>query len=152
MCGKSTSVWKIKFNMGMVSSLMLLQIKGSKPGRCPTLSTLKWDESQYAILSCSTVPLQRTAALPLESGYQPPICPLAFLCLGFVKTSWLSKVGLPLLPHPNPTNPSEFPRGTGRASSGFLNGALGVIINEIPCPAPPARDTPCNPTYKPLEQ
>ena len=49
----------------------------------------------YVILSCSTVPLQRTAALPLESGYQPPIYPLPFLCLRFVKTSWLSKVGPP---------------------------------------------------------
>ena len=134
---------------------MLLQIKGSRWIRRIHLRGLYGSVGSiwfYVILSCFTVPLQRTAALPLESGYQPPICPLAFLCLRFVKTSWLSKVGLPLLPHPNPTNPSEFPRGTGRASSGFLNGALGVIINKIPCPAPPARDTPCNPTYKPLEQ
>ena len=46
---------------------------------------------------------------------------------------------------PNPTVPSQVPRGTERASSGLINGALGVAIYKRPCPARSIRDTPCKP-------
>ena len=46
---------------------------------------------------------------------------------------------------PNPTVPSQVPRGTERASSGFFNGVLGVAIYKRPCPARSIRDTPCKP-------
>ena len=67
---------------------MLLQIKGSRWIRRTHLRGLYGSVGSiwfYVILSCFTVPLQRTAALPLESGYQPPIYPLPFLCLRFVR-------------------------------------------------------------------